>query len=124
MKAKVIGHGGIVHLFKDNRRKKQAENVCSYHKEPAPTIEGVEKDLMKDRTIGLAILLTEPYQKLIQLPEPILWLLNQIREPRNTLHFHHSIHYTTSNKTIKAYKEVDNFITVYVKGLLQQMMGK
>lgn len=122
MKAQLLTNGAIVHLFRDSkRREKQKDNYLYYDK--PQTIEMLKRDLIPDRTVGLAALLSEECQKIINLPEPILFLLNEIREPRNTLHFHHSIHYSTSDKTIEAYKEVDEFITVYVRGLLQQMMG-
>lgn len=123
MKAKLLFNNCIVHLFKDNRRKKQTENVCTYFKDPAPTIEGVKQDLLPDRTIGLRLLLSEPYQKIIALPKPILDLLNHIREPRNTLHFQSSAHFTTSISIVEGIKAVDEFITVFMKKQLQDMYG-
>lgn len=124
MKGRLLFANNVVHLFKDNKKRKQQAEFRIVYQEGSITEEGLRRDLMPDRTIGLGVLLTEHYANFMKLHENILYLLNHIKEPRNKLHFYHSIHYTTNEKIVEGLIAMDKFVKGYLTDQLKRMNGQ
>ena len=103
MKATLLSKGYLIHIITDTRKRKisalkksqskkrRPVKISDYVQLENPTFDSkLAKNTyltLSDKTINFSHLLNNNYQKVIDLPAPILKILNEKNQRRNSLHF-------------------------------------
>lgn len=110
MKAKLLLARVIIHRFQinngDEERFKQANKAQK--KMPMSTSNigtaGITDADLSKRTIGMDLLLSPPYQKVIGLSEDVLRIVKDLNERRNKLHFNSFAEIAMGPSVMKDYR--------------------
>ncbi len=110
MKAKLLLVPVIIHKFQinkgDEERFKQASKAQKKMPMSARNIgtAGITDADLSKRTIGMDVLLSPTYQKIIGLSEDVLRIVKDINERRNKLHFNSFTEFAMGPSMLKDYR--------------------
>jgi hypothetical protein len=110
LKAKLLLERVIIHRFQiangDVERFKQADKAQKKIPMSASNIvpSGITDADLSKRTIGMDLLLSPPYQKVIALSEDVLRVVKEINERRNKLHFNSFAEFGMGPSVLKDYR--------------------
>jgi len=116
MKAKLLLEQIIIHRFQINngdvQRFKEADK--SQKKMPMSALNivhaGIKDADLSKRTIGMDMLLSPPYQKVIGLSADVLRVVKEINERRNKLHFNSFTEFAMGPSLIKDYRALQEHV--------------
>jgi hypothetical protein len=120
-KARLLYTDVLVHTYK-NKTIRQQQRMQPVSCKGA-TIELIKTELNPELTIGMKELLSDPYNKALDVSPSLLNFLKHIRVPRNKLHFMYQMQYSTNEEFIAGLKEANEFITVNMVNTIREATG-
>ncbi|MEO8068963.1 MAG: hypothetical protein ABI599_14795 [Flavobacteriales bacterium] len=126
MKAKLLSMGAVIHTFKNSAKGTPSHRLQkALRDDPMDARSLVANNITNQdlsyKTISMSLMLSESYQKAIELPQDVLQIVRQMNRSRNKLHLKTDASGEMGLKTLDDLKLLDVFVDAQIERLKKSM---